>query len=45
MATYLSQMTEKLTENQERAEEFDQEFLKGQTEVVEALKEFNTGEK
>ena len=33
VATHLSQMNGKLAKNQERAEEFDREFLKGQNNV------------
>lgn len=41
--THLSHMESELAKNQERAEEFDREFLKRQNSVFEAIDDFNSG--
>jgi flagellar hook-basal body complex protein FliE len=45
VATHLNQMNDKLVENQERVEEFDQEFLRGQNNVFDDINKFNAGKK
>lgn len=41
--THLNRMESELAKNQEKAEEFHREFLKGQNEVFEAIGDFNAG--
>lgn len=45
VVAHLNNMKNELAENQKRAEEFDREFLKGQTDVLNAVNDFNTGNK
>lgn len=41
----LDSMKDDLDKNQQKAEEFDKEFLKGQNEVFDAIEDFNAGKK